>query len=222
VEALVGVVPENLDKPGRDVLDVGMTKRGHYIHEVMASVNEPLSVAEIARRAEPLARQSGYPVRSNTFSIQVTRNHLVWMRDHPERGYAEQLHDGRWQLTARAWQRIRNQGTAEPRSGGMLPVSKQAVRTVDDRSRLILPTEFANATVTLERVGENEIRIRKAVVVPVDELPLIEDQLRPLSDRDRDLFLQLLENPPEPTPSFLKAAKEYRKRHGRVAHRATG
>jgi hypothetical protein len=100
------------------------------------------------------------------------------------------------------------------------PVAKATVpnpaeiRTVDAKSRLLLPKEFANATVIVERIGENEIRIRKAVVVPVDEFPLIEDQLKPLSDRDRDLFLSLLDNPPEPTPSFLKAAKEYRKRHG--------
>lgn len=93
-------------------------------------------------------------------------------------------------------------------------VSNTDIRTVDAKCRLLLPKEFANATVTIERIGENEIRIRKAVVVPIDEFPLIEDQLKPLSDRDRDLFLSLLDNPPEPTPSFLKAAKEYRKRHG--------
>jgi uncharacterized protein DUF1778 len=87
-------------------------------------------------------------------------------------------------------------------------------RTVDAKSRLLLPKEFANATVTVERVGENEIRIRKAVVVPVDEFPLIEGHLKPLSDRDRDLFLQLLENPPEPTPALRKALQLHKKRHG--------
>jgi hypothetical protein len=88
------------------------------------------------------------------------------------------------------------------------------VCTVDANGRLLLSKEFANTTVTVERVGENEIRIRKAVVVPADEFPFIEDQLKPLSDRDRDLFLQLIENPPEPTPAFLNAAELYRERHG--------
>lgn len=65
--------------------------------------------------------------------------------------------------------------------------------------RLRLPRDFASSTVIIERVGENELRIRSAVVVPVDEYPFIENQLKPLSDRDRDLFLKLLEDPPEPT-----------------------
>jgi hypothetical protein len=88
-------------------------------------------------------------------------------------------------------------------------------RTVDAKSRLLLPKEFASATVTVERIGENELRIRKAVVVPVDELPpLIEEPLKPLSDRARDFILNLLDHPPEPTPAFLKAAKAYPKRRG--------
>lgn len=93
-------------------------------------------------------------------------------------------------------------------------VNNADIRTVDAKSRLLLPKEFASATVTIERIGENEIRIRKAVVVPVDDLPFVKSPLKPLSDRDRDLFLSLLENPPEPTPSFLKAARLYKKRHG--------
>lgn len=88
------------------------------------------------------------------------------------------------------------------------------VRTVDAKSRLLLPKEFANATVTVERVSETEIRVRKAVVIPEDALPLMEDTFKPLSDRDRDFFLQLLDNPPEPTPAFLKAAASYKKNYG--------
>lgn len=87
-------------------------------------------------------------------------------------------------------------------------------RTVDSKSRLLLPKEFANATVLVERIGDNEIRIRKAVVMPVDEFPLIEDQLRPLSDRARDFFLNLLDNPPEPTAALVAAAAQHKKRHG--------
>jgi hypothetical protein len=104
-------------------------------------------------------------------------------------------------------------GLSEVRTANTEPAAPE-VRTVDAKSRLLLPKEFANATVTVERVGENEIRIRKAVVVPVDEFPFIEDQLKPLSDRDRDLFLHLLENPPEPTPALVKALNQHKKRHG--------
>jgi hypothetical protein len=87
-------------------------------------------------------------------------------------------------------------------------------RTVDSKSRLLLPKDFANATVTVECIGENEIRVRRAVVLPVDELPFIEDRLKPLSDRDRDMFLSLLDNPPEPTPALRKALRLHKKRHG--------
>lgn len=116
-----------------------------------------------------------------------------------------QLRDGILRLTDKGREHI-GAAKVEP--------SMVEVRTVDTKSRLLLPKEFASATVTLERVSENEIRIRKAVVVPADELPLIEDQLKPLSDRDRDLFLSLLDNPPEPTPGLVKALKLHKKRHG--------
>jgi hypothetical protein len=85
---------------------------------------------------------------------------------------------------------------------------------VDAKGRLLLPREFANATVTIQVMSDTELRIQKAVVVPQAALPLMEDALQPLSDRDRDLFLDLLENPPEPTPAFRKAAEAYKKRHG--------
>lgn len=35
---------------------------------------------------------------------------------------------------------------------------------------------------------------------------------RMLSDRDRDIFLEMLENPPKPTEALLQAVKEYRLR----------
>jgi hypothetical protein len=79
---------------------------------------------------------------------------------------------------------------------------------------MTLPKQFANSTVTMEIVSENEVRIRRAVVVPVADLPLIEQSLAPLSDRDRDLFLEMLDNPPKPNAAFRAAAKRYKKRHG--------
>lgn len=37
-------------------------------------------------------------------------------------------------------------------------------------------------------------------------------QMRKLSDRDRNIFLNLIENPPKPNDKLKKAVKEYRKR----------
>lgn len=37
-------------------------------------------------------------------------------------------------------------------------------------------------------------------------------QKRVLSNRDRDIFLKMLENPPEPNRALLEAVKEYKKR----------
>lgn len=85
---------------------------------------------------------------------------------------------------------------------------------MDDKGRLLLPRGFANAIVTVQIVSDTELHIQKAVVVPEAALPLMEDALQPLSDRDRDLFLGLLDNPPEPTAAFHKAANAYKKRHG--------
>jgi hypothetical protein len=38
-----------------------------------------------------------------------------------------------------------------------------------------------------------------------------EEGIAPLSDRDRDFFLSLLENPPEPTPALRELVALYRK-----------
>lgn len=37
-------------------------------------------------------------------------------------------------------------------------------------------------------------------------------QNRTLSDRDRDVFLAMIENPPEPNDALKKAVREYKKR----------
>ncbi len=79
-------------------------------------------------------------------------------------------------------------------------------RTTDAKGRLVLPKAFANATVLVEQVSETELRIRRAKVIPEDELPLREECSTTLSNRDRDLFLELLANPPTPTQSLKKAA----------------
>lgn len=95
------------------------------------------------------------------------------------------------------------------------PCQTAEFRRVDGKCRVVLPQEFANANVTIEVLGESELRIRKAVLLPEDSLPFLEDRLEPLSQRDRDLFLELMDHPPEPTPAFRAAAAKHKKRHAR-------
>lgn len=88
-------------------------------------------------------------------------------------------------------------------------------RTTDDKARVSLPKAFANATVLIEQISDTELRIRKARVVPEDELPFREESPTILSDRDRDQFLALLDNPPPASAVLKKAAKKYlRRRRG--------
>jgi uncharacterized protein (DUF1778 family) len=42
----------------------------------------------------------------------------------------------------------------------------------------------------------------------------VEESASPLSDRDRDRFLELLANPPAPTPALKKAAARHKARRG--------
>ena len=87
-------------------------------------------------------------------------------------------------------------------------------RTTDAKARLVLPKSFANATVVIEQVSETEIRVRRAKVVPEDEMPFREESASPLSDRDRDRFLSLLANPRAPAPALKKAAARHKTRRG--------
>jgi hypothetical protein len=76
--------------------------------------------------------------------------------------------------------------------------------TTDDKARITLPKNFANSTVLIEKVSETELRIRKARVIPEDDLPFVEEAMAPLSDRDRDVFLALLDNPPPPNDALRR------------------
>jgi Protein of unknown function (DUF1778) len=87
-------------------------------------------------------------------------------------------------------------------------------KTTDAKARVTLPRGFANSTVIVEQVSDTEIRIRKARVIPEDELRFSEETRTPLTDRDRDLFLDLLDNPPEPTEALRRAFAKYGRRHG--------
>lgn len=79
----------------------------------------------------------------------------------------------------------------------------------DAKARLVLPKAFANSTVILELVSDTEVRVRMAKVIAEDDLPFTEESNIPLSDRDRERFLSLLENPPAPTPALEKAATRH-------------
>jgi hypothetical protein len=87
-------------------------------------------------------------------------------------------------------------------------------RFTDKKARLILPARFASSAVLVEEVSETELRIRKAVVLPEDEVPFTEEQRPPLADEDRDFLLALLAAPPKANADLKKAAKEHRRRHG--------
>ena len=73
----------------------------------------------------------------------------------------------------------------------------QLIRIADSKGRIILPG-FANATVIIEALSENEYRLRKAKVIPEDELRFSEEDLPvSLSERDAQRFLRVLDVAPQ-------------------------
>jgi hypothetical protein len=93
-------------------------------------------------------------------------------------------------------------------------MSSTIPRFTDKKARLILPARFANSAVLVEEVSENELRIRKAVILPEDEVPFTEEKRSALSDEDRDFLLSLLAAPPKANTDLKKAAREHQRRHG--------
>jgi hypothetical protein len=91
--------------------------------------------------------------------------------------------------------------------------SKQTC-VADAEARVVLPTGFANATLIVEQLSDVEVRIRKKDAIEGDETEFAEERMTTLSDRDRDRFLQLLEDPPEPNAALRKAMAEHPERHG--------
>jgi hypothetical protein len=86
-------------------------------------------------------------------------------------------------------------------------------RMTDQKARVCLPRGFANSQVIIEQISESEVRIRKARVIPEDEVRFQEETRSPLSDRDRDAFLALLDNPPPANKTLRRAATRYKRRH---------
>jgi hypothetical protein len=87
-------------------------------------------------------------------------------------------------------------------------------QSTDMRGRVRLPKGFANTRVIIEQVSDTEIRIRKAVAVPEDEARFCEESSTPLSDRDRDRFLQLLASAGGANDRLRLAIKKHTKPHG--------
>jgi hypothetical protein len=87
------------------------------------------------------------------------------------------------------------------------------IRTADARGRVALPG-FANKTVVIERVSDSEYRVRKAKVIPEDDLRFHEEGFPlKLSDRDAARVAEALENPPPPNKAARKAAKRFMRNH---------
>ncbi len=84
-------------------------------------------------------------------------------------------------------------------------------RTTDPKARVSLPKAFASTTVLIEQVSETELRIRKAQVVPEDEVRFVEETQRRLSVGETKRLLELLENPPPPNAYLKKAMRDYKK-----------
>jgi uncharacterized protein (DUF1778 family) len=91
---------------------------------------------------------------------------------------------------------------------------KTETRTTDAKGRVTLPKSFFNSAIIIEHLSETELRIRKARVIPEDEIRFREESPLVLSDRDRDLFLAALDNPPKPNAALRKAAARHAKNHG--------
>jgi hypothetical protein len=85
-------------------------------------------------------------------------------------------------------------------------------RSTDAKGRVSLPKSFANATVIIERVNENELRIRKARVIPEDEIRFSEETAIVLSDRERARFLEALDQPPLPNAALRRLMAEKAKK----------
>ena len=85
-------------------------------------------------------------------------------------------------------------------------------RTTDSKGRVTLPKGFADATVIIEQVSENEVIIRKARVIPEDQARHIEDYIPPLSERDWQILMESMDKPPRAIPALRKLMRGSRKK----------
>ena len=86
---------------------------------------------------------------------------------------------------------------------------EQAVSRLNFRLPIELKEKIERAAV-VSGVTVTDFAI-SALVNSADNV-LEKHQNRILSDRDRDIFLAMIENPPEPNEALKKAVQEYKKR----------
>ncbi len=86
-------------------------------------------------------------------------------------------------------------------------------RFTDKKARLILPRRFASSAVLIEEISDTELRVRKAAIVPEDEMRFTEENRPALADQDRDFVVALLAKPPAANANLKTAVKKYRRRH---------
>jgi Protein of unknown function (DUF1778) len=87
-------------------------------------------------------------------------------------------------------------------------------KSTDAKGRVSLPKAFANTTVIIEQVNESELRIRKARVIPEDEIRFSEESPIILSDEERERFLRALDHPPEPQAALRRLMGAKAKKRG--------
>jgi len=68
--------------------------------------------------------------------------------------------------------------------------------------------------VIIEQVSENELRIRRARVIPEDEIRFSEEAPIVLTDRERERFLRALDEPPEPNAALRRLMASKGKKRG--------
>jgi hypothetical protein len=100
---------------------------------------------------------------------------------------------------------------AQDREGTKMGI---VTKSTDAKGRVCLPKAFANATVIIEQVSENELRIRKARVIPEDEMRFSEEAPIILSDEERERFLRALDHPPEPGAELRRLMTAKAKKRG--------
>ncbi len=90
----------------------------------------------------------------------------------------------------------------------------EIIRTADSKGRVVLPG-FANATLIIEKVDDTEYRVRRAKVIPENELRFHEEDFPvQLSARDAAAVVNTHTNPPPPNKTARRAAKRFLKEHG--------
>ncbi len=87
-------------------------------------------------------------------------------------------------------------------------------QVVDASGRVLLPESFAESTVTVMRISEDEVRICRTSGGTNGDVLFPEETVTVLSNRDRELLLDLLENPPPPTQALIDAFEKYAKNMG--------